>query len=169
MQLDFIVTSPVVSFIARIGTNTTVLNSTVVTLPDGTYDYVIIVPASLTTPVTRVSVVITNTAPTNITGFTIEGCTGKSTISERKTSSHLYFTEQIIEKHSHTLCVVSVLEENQSIRSYNICFISDYLRMFSVRIDLKSEFSERKVKIVSIMTPADYQSFTYEIFGIIAL
>ena len=76
MQLDFIVTSPVVSFIARIGTNITVLNSTVVALPDGTYDYVIIVPASLTAPVTRISVVITNTAPTNITGFSIEGCTG---------------------------------------------------------------------------------------------
>ena len=81
MQLDFVVTSPVVSFIARIGTNTTVLNSTVVALPDGTYDYVIIVPASLTTPVTRVSVVITNTAPTNITGFTIQGCTGNNLLS----------------------------------------------------------------------------------------
>ena len=76
MQLDFIVTSPVVNFIATIGTNTTKLNATVITLPDGTYDYVIIVPASLQTPVTKVTIVIRNTATTNITGFTIEGCIG---------------------------------------------------------------------------------------------
>ncbi len=86
IQLSFIVTSPVVSFIARIGTNTTVLNSTVVALADGTYDYVIIVPPSLITPVTSVSVVITNTAPTNITEFAIQCCIGNSFISKGDTT-----------------------------------------------------------------------------------
>ena len=78
MQLDFIVTSPVVTFTAQIGTSTITLNSTMTALPDGTYDYTIIVPPSLTSAVTRVGVRMSNTATTNIVGFTIEGCTGNN-------------------------------------------------------------------------------------------
>ena len=82
MELDLIVTSPVITFAAQVGT--TVLNSTVVPLPDGTYDYVIVVPPSLTaTAVTQVLLRIVPTATTNITGFSIQGCTSKCGILKR--------------------------------------------------------------------------------------
>jgi hypothetical protein len=80
MQLTLTTSEPINSFIARIGTINTVLNASLVSTDNGSYEYVIVVPPALTQPVTKVAVVITILQTTNITGFTIEACTGNNLI-----------------------------------------------------------------------------------------
>jgi hypothetical protein len=78
MQLNLVTSEPVTFFKVRIGTNTTVLNASLVSTANGSYQYVVIVPPALTQPVTQVAIVISISQTTNITGFTIDACTGNS-------------------------------------------------------------------------------------------
>ncbi len=86
MQLNLVTSEPVTFFKVRIGTNTTVLTASLVSTANGSYQYVVIVPPALTQPVTQVAVVISISQTTNITGFTLEACTGNSLSSMNETS-----------------------------------------------------------------------------------
>jgi hypothetical protein len=78
MQLTVITAQKLPSFKVLIGTSTTALVPSVAATRDGSNQYVITVPPALMLPVAKLTIIIVTLDAANITGFTIEACTGNN-------------------------------------------------------------------------------------------
>ena len=78
MELVLVTRHPITAFRTTIGNDTTQLASPAMVVGVAWYIYVITVPPQLTTPADRVTITIELLQQTNVIGFTIKACTGKS-------------------------------------------------------------------------------------------